>query len=216
MFKHSLLALLATGSMLVSAQAQQSQELVSTNGWAIYADAGIAEQMIDVDGGYEDESGKGFAPAIGVSYRFNENFSVLVNYADHGEADLFDFYQYYGNNKVNFTASVESTALSVMAQYESERMVQNWSFGGRLGLTSWDADAMLTGTFQGQSEKDSIGSDSGVSIIGGLFAVYSFTQQLDMTFSADWFVAEPNIEIVEGHDTELQVSRYAVGMRYWF
>lgn len=185
---------------------------VEGTGWSVTADVGYNQHAIDVEGGYKEETGKDTAPSVGVSYKFQDFWSVQLQYADAGKADLFSFNE--GN--VKYTFSSETSQLNLFGAFSTDRQVGNWGFGGRLGLSKWDTSMFIAGTNGAVSQEAELDNDSGVSIIGGISTFYVINDNIDLTFSADWSVTEPDIEVIEGQNTEIQYSRYAVGLAYHF
>jgi hypothetical protein len=188
-----------------------AQQIEGT-GWSVTADVGYNQHAIDVEGGYEEETGKDTAPSVGVSYKFQDFWSVQLQYADTGKADLFSFNQ----GSAKYTFSSETSQLNVFGAFSTDRQIGNWGFGGRLGLSKWDTSMFIAGTNGSISQEAELDNDSGISLIGGISTFYVINNNIDLTFSADWSVTEPDIEVIEGQNTEIQYSRYAVGLAYHF
>lgn len=203
-----LAAVVAFAACPFAGQAQQSE----ASGWSVSADLGYNQHAIDVEGGYNEETGKDTAPAIGVSYKIQDFWSVQLQYANAGKADLFSF----NEGSVKYTIASETTQLNLFGAFDSGREVGQWGFGARLGLSKWDTGLFLAGSNGSQSQEVEIDNDNGVTIIGGISTFYAINDNFDLTFSADWSVSEPDIEIIEGQGTEIQYSRYAVGVAYHF
>ena len=181
-------------------------------GWSVNADLGYNQHALDVAGGYEEETGKDTAPAVGVSYKFQDVWSVQLQFADAGRADLFSF----NEGSAKYTFSSETSQINLFGAFDSGREVGNWGFGARLGLSKWDTSMFISGTNGSQSQEAELDNDSGDSLIGGISTFYAINDNFDLTFSADWSVTEPDIEVIEGQGTEIQYSRYAVGVAYHF
>jgi hypothetical protein len=182
------------------------------SGWAVTADFGVTSHVLDVDGGYKEESGHDSSPAIGISYKFEDYWSVQFQYVDAGNADLFSAER----SNINYTFATETSQLNIFGAFNSVREVGSWGLGGRLGLSKWDTTLFITGTAGQESAEFDAGSDDGISIIGGVSAFYPITENLDFTLTADWSVTEPDIEVIVGRSTEVQYSRYALGITYHF
>jgi hypothetical protein len=182
-------------------------------GLSVTADLGFNSHTFKIDaeeaGIAYDESGNATAPALGISYTFMENWSVQLQYADAGEADLFDA----GGEGTSLILSSDTTQMNVFGVYSSTRSVGNWGFGARLGLSRWDTTFNMTGSNGTQSETSEVGSDSGTALIGGISAFYAINDNFDITVSADWTANEADIEDVTA---DMQYSRYAVGAVYHF
>ena len=184
----------------------------SDTGFAVSADLGFNSHSFKIDAeeagiGY-DESGTATAPALGFSYKFMDNWSVQLQYADAGEADLFD-----AGGEGSFTLSSDTTQLNVFGAYTTARSVGNWGFGARLGLSRWDTTFNMTASDGTQSETAEVGSDSGTALIGGISAFYAINDNFDVVVSADWTANEAEIEAVTA---DMQYSRYAIGAVYHF
>uniref|UniRef100_A0A486XM23 Outer membrane protein OmpA-like transmembrane domain-containing protein n=1 Tax=Rheinheimera sp. BAL341 TaxID=1708203 RepID=A0A486XM23_9GAMM len=158
--------------------------------------------------GYEDESGSTAAFGVNAGYNFNDNVSFIVDYTNYGSADLFSAPVVGGN--VQFFS--ETTGLSGMVQYISERVVSEWSYGARLGLIAWSTDVSV----KGFGNTAPVGDDSGVSVVGGFMARYAATEKLDLIFSADWFVYDHKAELLDDQKVDFQHDRYAIGLQYHF
>lgn len=137
---------------------------------------------------------------------------MQFQYVDAGNADLFSATR----SNVNYTFATETSQLNIFGALNSVREVGSWGFGGRLGLSKWDTTLNITGTAGQNSAQFDAGSDDGISIIGGVSAFYPITDNLDFTLTADWSVTEPDIEVIVGRSTEVQYSRYALGIAYHF
>lgn len=157
---------------------------------------------------YEDESGSAVAVGLNGGYRYNANWSVLVDYSKYGQADLFDF-NYAG---VPITVASDTKGLSVMGQYLTGHQVGEWAVGARLGLISWQTDV----NFKSGSNELTFDDDSGVSVIGGLLASYSATENLDLLLSADWFVYDHDAALLTNAAIDFQHSRVGVTLQYNF
>ena len=185
----------------------------SDMGLAFTADIGFNSHTFKIDAeeagmGY-DESGNATAPALGISYTFMDNWSVQLQYADAGEADLFDA----GGEGISLMVSSDTTQLNAFGAYTTARSVGNWGFGARLGVSRWDTTFNMTGSDGTQSETAEIGSDSGTALIAGISAFYAINDNFDIVVSADWTANEAEIEAVTA---DMQYSRYAVGAVYHF
>lgn len=203
-----LAAVVALATLSFAGQAQQTEG----SGWSAFADLGYNQHAIDVEGGYNEETGKDTAPAIGISYKIQDLWSVQLQYANAGKADLFSF----NEGSIKYTFASETSQLNVFGAFDTGRQMGQWGFGARLGLSKWDTSLFLSGTNGSQSQEVELDNDSGVSIIGGVSAFYPINDNFDFIVSADWSVSEPDIEIIEGRGTEIQYSRYAIGVAYHF
>lgn len=196
-----------------------ANESGTQTGFAVLADVAIADIAIDAEGNYREESDTTTSPAIGVSYQFNENFSVLVQYVNYGTADLIKFSDEIYNTPVDLTVEGKTSAFVLAGQYMVPLAAQGWSLGGRVGLNSWNTDFAVVASTSQQSSRQKFADDSGTALIGGVLAEYAFNEQFALTFSADWFVnkIDDSVEFSEdGADLDMQTGRYAVGLKYSF
>lgn len=213
-----VLPLLVAGSFAHQALSQEN----TASSFYAGIELGVAQHSIDVSGAganYEEETGNSFAPSLSFGYQFNENWSIVAQYTQYGEADLFDTDFEIPVDAdivpINVAFSTDTTGLSVVGQYMTERNVGHWSLGAKLGLMKWDTDLNIhyTSRQYGVDEVDTE-SDSGVAIYGGLLGAYALSETLDLTIVADWFVNDLDTELIDGATTDMQYSRFSVGMNY--
>lgn len=207
-----VLALLATLGATHSSTAQEA----STNRFFVAVEAGIAEHTIDASGGYEDESGNSFSPSIALGYMFTPNISMVAQYTQYGEADLFSADIDFEDVVVGTTFSSETTGISLVGQYMTDPSPSGWSYGAKLGLINWDTDLNISATSAGASASDTLGDDKGVAVYGGFIITYALGEKVDVTLNADWFVNDLDVELIEGSQMDMQYSRYTVGLKYQF
>lgn len=185
-------------------------------GFSVASEVGFGHQKIDVSGGFKTESGNSFSPSIALAYNFDSNYSIVAQYTDYGESDLFVIPMSVFGQSVNVDVSAKTTGFSLVGQYMTDRDEGLWSFGGKLGLMAWDTEMMVKASANGQSASESLGDDNGTAIYGGLLASYGLSRNLNLTFNADWFVSEVGVEFAAGETTELLRSRYTMGVSYHF
>lgn len=203
-------------ALVVSSNVFANEVSSEEAGWAVVVEAGVGHQKVDVSGGYETESGNSFAPSIAGAYNFNSNWSVVAQYTDYGETDLFTIPMYVLGQSVNVGVSAETTGASLVAQYMSGRMVDSWNYGVKLGLMSWDTKMFVKAQAGGNSARESFADDNGTAIYGGLLGSYALNENVDITVNADWFVSDVEGELVDGETTELLRGRYSLGVNYHF
>jgi hypothetical protein len=197
----------------------QAAETTDKTGFAVLLDVGIADIAVDAVGGYQEESDTTTSPALGLSYQFNDNMSVVAYYTNYGTAELFSTTTYINSTSVDITVESETTALSVVGQYMVPLATQGWSIGARLGVTSWDTEFGVAAVSSQASAYEKFGDDSGTALTGGILAEYGLTEKLSLTFSADWFVnkIDGSVEFTDdGADLDMQYGRYAMGLKYAF
>jgi hypothetical protein len=184
---------------------------------------GLAQHTVDVSGAdanYDEESANSFAPDVFFSYKFNDNWSVVTQYTNYGEADLFDAQLTLdapggGGVPVDLTFSSETTGFSVVGQYMTARNVGHWSFGAKLGLMKWDTDFHVKATNTiNQATGTVTESDSGVAVYGGLLGAYALNEKIDLTLGVDWFVNDLDVKLIEGAQTDMQYSKLSAGIAY--
>lgn len=206
------LAILAS---LVTAHSAIAQEEKPQKLFAV-VEVGMAEHAIDASGGYEDEKGDSFSPSLALGYMYDSNISIIAQYTQYGEADLFSSELNFEGVILDTTFSSETTGVSLVGQYMTDLSSSGWSFGAKLGLIRWDTDLNFTATSGGASASDTLGDDSGVSIYGGVVVSYALSQRMAVTLNADWFVNDLDVELIEGSQVDMQNSRYSMGLRYSF
>lgn len=197
----------------------QADEAIDNTGFSVLIDIGIADVAVDAEGGYQEESDTTTSPALGLSYQFNDNLSVVAQYTNYGTAELFSTRTYINSTAVDVTVESKTTALSVVGQYLVPLASDSWSIGARLGLISWDTEFGVKAVSSQASAKNKFGDDSGTTLTGGVLAEYALTEQLSFTFSADWFVnkIDNSVEFTDdGADLDMQYGRYAMGLKYAF
>lgn len=182
-------------------------------GLSVSADLGYNSHGFKIDDpevgvGY-DETGNATAPAVGVSYNITDNWSVQLQYADAGNADILEI----GDEAGSMTVSGDTTHINLFGAYSTQRTVGSFGFGGRVGLSKWDTTFDLTLTDGTASETGEIGSDSGTSVIAGVTAFYALNDNFDIILSADWTANEAAIEQTTA---DMTYYRYAVGVSYHF
>lgn len=184
---------------------------------------GLTQHTIDVSGAdenYEEESANSFAPDVFFSYKFNDNWSVVTQYTNYGEADLFEAQLQIdvpsgGSVPVDLTFSSETTGFSVVGQYMTIRNVGHWSLGAKLGLMKWDTDFHIKATnTTNQISATTTESDSGVAIYGGFLGAYALNEKIDLTLGVDWFVNDLDVELIDGAKTDMQYSKLSFGITY--
>lgn len=207
-------------SALIAPTYLQADETIDKTGFAVLVDVGIADIAVDAEGGYDEESDTTTSPALGLSYQFNDNMSVVAYYTNFGTAELLNFTAYSsGNMAVDITVESKTTALSIVGQYMVPLASQSWSIGARLGLISWDTEFSVVAASSQASSKNKFGDDSGTALTGGILAEYTLSEQLSLTLSADWFVnkIDNSVEFTDdGADVDMQYGRYAMGLKYAF
>lgn len=181
--------------------------LATTSDFALSADLGSTGQSGD------GESGSAFSGSVGLSYHITPQWSVLLNYTDSGEADLYNFSDTFAGDDILYTAtlSLDTTATGLFAQYTTEPQ-QQWSFGGRVGLVRWDTDVNVT--VQAASELGlTVVSDSGTDLAAGLFAQYELNDKWDLTLGLDYFRYTLSFE---EDSTDVTNTRLYVGLKNSF
>ncbi len=220
---------------LLTATAAIAQETAPLSAVSVQGDFGYAHHRAGSD--EDHESGQAFAPGIALSYQITPNWSARLQYTDVGELTLLtakntDIVQ---GIRVSYNRDLDSAArwMGLTAQYQTEQIAQQWSFGARIGASFWKQELTVTDTITAVSRPevghlvgDSFteqGSDSGVGLLAGVFAQYHFTQQLALTFDLDLapFTSNAAKEVpmfADFEETELDyhVSRVAVGLQYRF
>ncbi len=196
-----------------------ANEAIDHTGFAVIFDVGIADIAVDAEGGYQEESDTTTSPALGLSYQFNDNISVIAQYTNYGSADLITTPVYIGTTPFDLTIEAETTAISVVGQYMVPLATPGWSIGARLGAISWESEFNLKASSSQISLNEQLGDDSGTSLTGGILAEYAMSEQLSMTISADWFVNKIKNAIDftdDGAKLDMQYGRYALGLKYAF
>lgn len=206
------LAILAT---LVAAHSAAAQE-TKTNKYFAVVEVGTAEHAIDASGGYKDESGSSFSPSLALGYVYNSNISMVAQYTQYGEADLFTSEVSYEGAVMDTTFSTETTGISLAGQYMTDSGSGGWSYGVKLGLIHWNTDLNVLVTNGGESASGTVGDDSGVAVYGGFIVSYALSERMALTVNADWFVNDLDVELIEGSQLDMQYSRYTLGLRYHF
>jgi hypothetical protein len=175
---------------------------------AVTADVGATRQSGD------GESGNATSLSAGLSYQITPTWSVLLNYTDSGEADVLSFGTTLpgDNNTYNATLSLDTTGIGLFAQYLTERQVENWSFGGRLGLIRWDADVNVTAHLSPDVSLTAL-SDKGTDLAAGLLAQYAFTEKWDLTLGLDYLRYDMSFE---GESTDITNTRLYIGLKNSF
>ncbi|HAT40811.1 MAG TPA: hypothetical protein DCS87_03690 [Rheinheimera sp.] len=182
-------------------------------GLAVTADIGYNSHGFKIDAadagvGY-DESGHATAPAVGVSYSFTDNWSVQLQYADAGNADVLTM----SEESLSYTVSSDTNQINLFAAYSTERSVGGWGFGGRVGVSKWDTTFDWTASDGTQSETQELGNDSGTALIAGISTFYAINDNFDVVLSADW---TKNTAAIEMTEADMTYARYAVGVSYHF
>jgi hypothetical protein len=198
------LALLTAAAFAINTVA--ANEEPSQSGFYIGADLGLVQHVID-DDGVEAESGTTKSVGLEAGFRFNERWSLGLSHTNFGEAELDSYRDSWGDQ---ITLSSRGKATGVFVGYETDRMPQDWSLGFRLGLAKMFGELII--------EDESIGkfgfSDSRINVFGGLAANYNFSDEMQLRFTADWFVFSPEFE--DDFKLDMQFSKYAVGLVYAF
>lgn len=203
------LPLFASLFLINNAAAQENQ-----SGFFTSVALGITEHTVDVSGAganYEEESGRTSSSGISVGYNINDSWSVIAQYNNFGEADLFDA----DIDTLNVEFSTETTGFSVVGQWMSPREVKRWSLGARLGLIKWDTDFNMKFS-DGMDSETYTESDSGVAIYGGLGCAYAMSTNWDLTIDMDWFVNDLDVELIEDAATDMQYSKLSLGLKYYW
>lgn len=197
----------------------QANQTHDNTGFAVLIDVGIADIAVDAEGGYQEESDTTTSPAFGLSYQFNNNISLIAQYTNYGTADLLSTKTYVNSMPVDITVESETTTMSLLGQYLVPLATQGWSIGARLGFISWDSEFGVTASSRQATAYEKFADDSGTSLTGGILAEYALSEQLSLTFNADWFVnkIDSSIEFTaDGADLDMQYGRYAMGLKYAF
>lgn len=219
---------------LLTSAAAMAQD-ASFSAFSVQADLGSARHNIGSEDA--DESGSAFAPAIALTYQVDQNWSARVQYTDLGEFTVLsgESYDYVSGVWVDFDRDLKSSAnwLGLTAQYQTEQLVQQWSFGARLGAAFWKHEFTLTDTITAVSNSQlrhlignsysETGSDSGIGLLAGVFAQYHFTEQLAFTFDLDLAPftskAAEEISLFQGIGdvkADYHITRLAAGIQYRF
>lgn len=206
------LAILAT---LVAAHSAGAQE-TTTNRFFAVVEAGISEHTIDASGGYEDESGNSFSPSVALGYLYNPNISIVAQYTQYGEADLFSAELNIDGVAIDATFSSETTGISLVGQYMTDASPGGWSYGAKLGLIHWSTDLNLSASNGGVTASDTLDDDKGVAVYGGFIVSYALSEKIDLTLNADWFVNDLEVDLIDGSQEDMQYSRYTAGLKYQF
>lgn len=193
-------------SLLLVSTSTMAQEPLNT-GLFGGATVGVGQHALGASG-YEDESGDASVFGLHAGYQINDNVSVLLDYSNYGEADLFDLYLF----DTKATIASETTGVSVIGQFMTDRNVGYFSVGARLGLISWQTDMNIKAN--GQSE--TLADDSGIAAIGGLIGSYAMSEKLDLVMSLDWFVYDHKADLLEDEGVDFQHSVLKVGFNYYF
>lgn len=197
---------LATLASLMMSTSTMAQEPLTT-GLFGGASVGVGQHTLGASG-YNDESGNASVLGLHAGYQINDNVSVLIDYSNYGEADLFDIYLF----DTQATIASETTGVSVIGQLMTDRNVGYFSFGARLGLISWQTDLNL----KANGHSETLIDDSGIAAIGGLVGSYAMTEKLDLVLSMDWFVYDHKASLVEDEKIDFQHSVLKVGVNYYF
>ncbi|OGO80801.1 MAG: hypothetical protein A2203_08990 [Chromatiales bacterium RIFOXYA1_FULL_46_5] len=182
--------------------------LAATSDLALSADLGATRQSGD------GESGNAVSASVGLSYQITPNWSVLLNYTDSGEADLLSISDTFagGNLVYDATLSLDSSAIGLFAQYLTERQIEQWSFGGRLGLVRWDADVNVT-VHASPDIGLALASDKGTDLSAGLLAQYALTEKWDLTTGLDYMRYTISFD---GESTDVTNTRLYIGLKNSF
>jgi outer membrane receptor protein involved in Fe transport len=175
---------------------------------AVTADVGATRQSGD------GESGNATSFSAGLSYQITPTWSVLLNYTDSGEADLLSFGTTLPGDDIiyNATLSLDTTGIGLFAQYLTERQVEHWSFGGRLGLIRWDADVNVTAHLSPDVSLTAF-SDTGTDLAAGLLAQYALTEKWDLTLGLDYLRYDMSFE---DESTDITNTRLYIGLKNSF
>lgn len=176
--------------------------------FAVSAELGASGQAVD------DESGTSASVSVGLSYQIDPHWSVVLNYTDSGEADLATVRDTFAIGDVMYdaTLALDNTAVGLFAQYMTERQLEQWSFGGRLGLVRWDTDLNLT-LHASPDVGLTILSDTGTDLAAGLVAQYAFTEKWDMTLGLDYVRYSISFE---DESTDVTNTRLYIGIKNTF
>lgn len=221
--------------VLLASAAAVAQDTAELSAVSVQGDFGYARHRVGDEN--DNESGSAFAPGLALTYQVNQNWAARLQYTDVGEFTMFSGTNtdYTAGVWYDFDRDLDSTASwwGLTAQYQTEQLAQQWSFGARVGVAFWKQEFTLTDTITavsrpqvnhlvGQSFSES-GNDNGIGLLAGVFTQYHFTEQLALTFDLDLAPfsskAAKEISIFNGiDDTKLDyhVSRLAVGMQYRF
>lgn len=182
--------------------------IAAPSDFAVSAELGASGQAVD------SESGTSASVSAGLSYQIDPNWSVLLNYTDSGEADLATLSDTFAIGDVMYdaTLALDNTAIGLFGQYMTERQLEHWSFGGRLGLVRWDTDINLT-LHASPDVGLTIVSDTGTDLAAGLVAQYSLTEQWDMTLGLDYMRYSISFE---DESTDVTNTRLYIGIKNTF
>jgi hypothetical protein len=182
--------------------------LAAASDFAVSADVGATRQAGD------GESGTAASASLGLSYQITPQWSVLLNYTDSGEADLTTVSDTFAIGDVMYdaTLALDNTAVGLFAQYMTERQLEQWSFGGRLGLVRWDTDLNLT-LHASPDAGLTIVSDKGTDLAAGLVAQYALTDKWDMSLGLDYMRYSISFE---DESTDVTNTRLYIGMKTSF
>lgn len=185
-----------------------SSLLAAPADFALSADLGSTRQAGD------GESGTSFSGSVGLSYQITPTWSVLLNYTDSGEADLFSLSDTYAGDDIiyNATISLDNSGTGLFAQYTTERQLQQWSFGGRIGLVRWDTDVNVT-VHTASDLGLTVVSDSGTDLAAALFAQYALTEKWDLTLGLDYLRYDISFE---EESTDVTNARLYIGLKNSF
>lgn len=223
-----------TISLLASAAAV-AQDHSTLSAVSVQADLGYAHHKLGTED--DNESGGAFSPGIAFTYQLNTHWSARLQYSDAGEFTLFSLQSGDSHTGVwyEFERDFDTSAnwLGLTGQYQTEQLLNHWSFGVRLGAAFWKHKFTLTDTVTrvlhpqinyliGESVSET-GTDSGVGLLAGVFSQFHLTEQLAFTFDLDLASftskAAEDMPVFQGLNdlkTDYNVSRVAVGIKYLF
>ena len=182
--------------------------LAATTDFALSAELGTTRQSGD------GESGNATSGSVGLSYQITPNWSVLLNYSDSGEADYMRLGGILAGDEFVYdaTLSLDNTSTGLSAQYQTERQIEQWFFGGRVGLVYWDTDLNMTVHSSPEISLTAL-SDKGTNLSAGIFAHYGLTEKWDLTLGLDYL--RYRIE-ASGGDTDVTTTKLYVGLKNSF
>lgn len=201
------LAVAATG-FAASANAQ---------GVYIFGDVGRSDFDIGSGGSGISVDDTDTAYSLGIGYRFNDNFSAELGYADLGETtastDAPISGSVYGSD-VTIDGDLEVDATGFFYGVRGDLPVsESVNLFARLGLLHWQSDFDMSGTVTidgvSYSGNASAELDSGTDPYLGLGADYSFNDNVSV--NAQW-----NRYMLDVADEDLDIDTFSVGLTYRF
>jgi hypothetical protein len=170
----------------------------NTSSFIISGDIGSTSHELSIEGveGSYDDSDMSFS--LGGYYVFSQNIGFGLRFTDFGGIDLSD-------EDGSVEISADAISATVILSTNLLPAGGEWAFGGELGLgkVSMDVSVDFGDGFGGTA------SDSDVAVVGGLYAGYGFTNNLQGVFSVSF--AKSSVE-----DLDNDLTRVSFGVNYAF